>query len=190
MIDRHDILRTAVVWEGLAEPVQVVWRKAPLQVEEVELDPAAGDVAEQLYARFDPRRYRIDVRQAPLLRASIAYDEEKERWLMMQLLHHLAGDHTHAGGDAGGGQAHLLGRRISLPAPLPFRNLVAQARLGMSREEHEAFFRQMLGDVDEPTAPFGLLDVQGTGAGSRKPSAMLDAELARRLREQCAAGWG
>ena len=65
MIDRHDILRTAVLWEGLPEPVQVVWRKAPLQVEEVELDPAAGDVAEQLYARFDPRRFRIDVRQAP-----------------------------------------------------------------------------------------------------------------------------
>ena len=172
VIDRHDILRTAVMWEGLSEPVQVVWRKAVLPVEEVELDPAAGDVGEQLYARFDPRHYRIDVRQAPLLRVYVAHDSTQERWLMMLLLHHLAGDHSTLEVMQEEIQAHLLGQAEQLPAPLPFRNLVAQARLGVSREEHEAFFRQMLGDVEEPTAPFGLLDVQGDGTGIKDaPSA-------------------
>ena len=38
----------------------------------------------------------------------------------------------------------------------------------------------MLGDVDEPTAPFGLLDVQGDGGGIEEAHLPLDAELARR----------
>ena len=56
------------------------------------------------------------------------------------------------------------GKADQLPEPIPYRNLVAQARLGMSQEEHEAFFRQMLSDVTEPTAPFGMLDVHGDGS--------------------------
>ncbi|HEU4753779.1 MAG TPA: condensation domain-containing protein, partial [Armatimonadota bacterium] len=74
VIDRHDILRTAVAWEGLREPVQVVWRQAPLPVDEVELDAGEEDAAEQLWRRYDPRRYRMEPGRAPLLRACIAED--------------------------------------------------------------------------------------------------------------------
>ena len=59
---------------------------------------------------------------------------------------------------------------------------MAQARLGVSREEHEGFFRRMLEDVDEPTAPFGLLDVRGDGSGIEEARLALDDDLARRLR--------
>src|SRR5262249_46793059 len=154
VIDRHDILRTGVVWEGLSEPMQVVWRKAVLQVEEVMPESGAGGPAEQLYARYNPQSYRMDVRQAPMLRVAIAHDEEKGRWLMMQLRHHLMGDLLTQELMREEIQAYLLGDEDRLPAPLPFRNLVAQARLGVSQEEHEAFFRRLLGDVEEPTAPF------------------------------------
>jgi amino acid adenylation domain-containing protein len=184
VINRNDILRTAVMWEGLFQPVQVVQHSAVLQIQEIELDPADGDVGGQLYARFDPRRYRIDLRQAPLLRSYIAFDKSQNRWLMMQLLHHLLADHTTMDVMHEEIQAHLLGVAERLPAPLPFRNLVAQARLGVSKEEHEGFFRKMLADVDEPTAPFGLFDVQGDGTGIEEARVALETPLAERVRER------
>ena len=81
VILRHDILRTSVVWEGLSEPAQVVWRRAPLVMEEVNFDPADGGNSEQLRNRFDPRRYRLDVRQAPMMRLIAAREPATGRWL-------------------------------------------------------------------------------------------------------------
>jgi amino acid adenylation domain-containing protein len=182
VINRHDILRTAVMWEGLAEPVQVVMRRAALPVEELKLEPASMDSASTLYARFDPRRYRLDVRQAPLIRLYITYDAQRDRWLMMQLIHHLIGDHVALEIMQEEIQACLQGKKGELPAPLPFRNLVAQARKGVSQAQHEAYFRQLLGDVVEPTAPFGLIDVQGDGTGIKECRMELDRRLVGRIR--------
>ena len=67
---------------------------------------------------------------------------------------------------------------------MAFRNFVAQACLGVSREEHEAFFRKMLADIDEPTAPFGLLDVQGSGSEIEEARQVLEPSLAASIRAQ------
>ena len=187
VIDRHDILRTAVLWEGLAEPVQVVWRKALLKAEEVHLDPAQGDIAQQLRARYDPRRYRIDVREAPLMRVFIARDRANGRWIALNLHHHLVDDNTSLKILFAEVRAHLQGQEATLPAPLPFRNFVAQARLGVKREEHEAYFKELLGDVEEPTAPFGLADVQGDASGVTEAHLPVDTRLEKRLREKARA---
>jgi amino acid adenylation domain-containing protein len=182
VVNRHDILRTSVAWEGLLEPIQVVWRKAMLPVEEIELDPADGDVAEQLYERFNPRNYRMELSRAPMLRIFISEDKKTGSWLMVQMLHHLVGDNSTTQLIQSEIQAYLSGQADALPAPFPYRNLVAQSRLGVSQEEHEAFFRQMLGDVEEPTTPFGLLN-QGDAASVQKAQILLDQELAGRLRQ-------
>src|SRR5262249_20818390 len=71
-----------------------------------------------------------------------------------------------------------------LGSPVPFRNFVAQARLGVPRQEHEAFFRQMLADVQEPTAPFGLLEVHGDGADVQEEQQTLERTLSQRIRRQ------
>ncbi|MDU9026179.1 non-ribosomal peptide synthetase [Pseudomonas corrugata] len=184
VVARHDILRTGVVWEGLAGPVQVVWRNAQLGVEAVPLDPAAGDVAGQLHQRFDPRHYRLDVRTAPMMRIAYAQDPVNQRWVGILLFHHLVDDATSLAVLAAEIETHMLGQAQRLPTSVPYRNYVAQARLGVSREAHEQFFRDMLGDIDEPTLPFGLQDVQGDGSGIEELRQDVDADLSRRVRAQ------
>ena len=183
VIDRHDILRTAVQWDGLPEPVQVVWREAPLPVEELAFDPAAGEVAGQLRARFDPQHYRLDLRRAPLLHAAITFDAGQNRWLLLLLHHHLAVDHTTLSVVLEEIQAYLQGWADQLPPPVPFSHCVAQARLGVSRQDHEDFFRRMLADVDEPTLPFGLADLQGGGVMAQA-RLELPSSLALHLRRE------
>ncbi|WP_460625127.1 non-ribosomal peptide synthetase, partial [Kitasatospora kifunensis] len=183
VVDRHDILRTAVLWQDLAEPVQVVARQAALPVEQHQLrgvDPVA-----ELYAAAPAS---MDVTRAPLLRAHIAAEPDTEpgsaRWLLLLQRHHLVTDHTALDVLLAEIQAILAGEEERLPAPLPFRDFVAQARLGVSREEHEKFFTELLSDVTEPTAPFGLLDVRGGGSRVAEAELPLSAELAARVREQ------
>ncbi|WP_332875351.1 amino acid adenylation domain-containing protein, partial [Pseudomonas uvaldensis] len=184
VIDRHDILRTSIAWEGLDEPMQVVWRRAPLVLETFEADPQAGDVARQLHERFDARHYRLDLRRAPMLRLICAEDAANGRWVATLLFHHTVLDHTALETLVHEMQAFLLGRGGELGAAMQYRNYVAQARLGVSQEAHETFFRAMLGDIEEPTLPFGRQDVQGDGNDVEEVKLALTAPLCRRLRAQ------
>ncbi|ERT10386.1 non-ribosomal peptide synthetase, partial [Photorhabdus temperata] len=183
VVDRHDILRTAFIWQGLSAPVQVVWRQAPLSVTELMLDPADGPVSDQLMQRFNLRQHRLDLSQAPLLRFMVA-QETDGRWVVLQLQHHLTGDHTTMEVMNREVQAYFTGQGESLPAPVPFRNLVAQARLGVSQTEHTRFFTEMLAEVDEPTLPFGLTEIHRDGSQVVQSHRMLPATLNDRLRNQ------
>ncbi|WP_046270840.1 non-ribosomal peptide synthetase, partial [Pseudomonas syringae] len=186
VIDRHDILRTSVVWDGLDSPVQVVWRQARLHLDALELDPADGDIGAQLHSRFDPRHYRLNIGQAPLMRVAYAEDPLNQRICAMLLFHHMALDHVALEVVKHEMQAWLAGEADTLAAsaPVPYRNYVAQARLGVSQADHEAFFRDMLGDIDEPTLPFGLQDVQGEGRDIEEASLALAPQMSLRLRAQ------
>ncbi|WP_017906065.1 non-ribosomal peptide synthetase, partial [Pseudomonas asplenii] len=184
VIDRHDILRTALVWQGLEEPQQVVLRQVELPLEQLPLDPAEGDILDQLQQRFDPRECRLDLTRAPLMRLAFAKDPANQRWVAILLFHHIALDHTALDVMSEEMLVHLQGVAGQLPAAMPYRNYVGQARLGVSREQHEAFFREMLGDVEEPTLPFGLLQVQGDGRDVKEVRRDLPADLCLRLRAQ------
>ncbi|MGW9795457.1 amino acid adenylation domain-containing protein [Serratia sp. 121840015-1] len=183
VIDRHDILRTAFITQGVSSPVQVVWRKAELSLRELRLNPAEGEIGSRLTALFDPRRVRPDLTRAPLL-SFVAAQEEEGSWCILQQWHHLIGDHSTLAVMQEEINLILAGRGDELAKAPPFRNAVAQARLGVSKAEHEQFFRTMLADIDEPSLPFGLSDVHGEGRDISTAHLALPHTLNQQLRRQ------
>ncbi|EOW6931029.1 amino acid adenylation domain-containing protein [Serratia marcescens] len=183
VIDRHDILRTAFITQGVSSPVQVVWRKAELSLRELRLNPAEGEIGSRLTALFDPRRVRPDLTRAPLL-SFVAAQGEEGSWCVLQQWHHLIGDHSTLAVMQEEINLILAGRGDELAKAPPFRNAVAQARLGVSKAEHERFFRTMLADIDEPSLPFGLSDVHGEGRDISTAHLALPPALNQQLRRQ------
>ncbi|MFE0179146.1 amino acid adenylation domain-containing protein, partial [Streptomyces sp. NPDC059002] len=178
VVDRHDIYRTSIVWEGLREPVQVVRRQATLPVESVTLDAEGGDPVQQLLAIGGGS---MDLGRAPLIRVHAGRVPGGDQWLALVRIHHMVQDHTALEVMLAEVNAFLTGRDGALAEPLPFRDFVAQARAGVTTGEHERYFAELLGDVTEPTAPFGLVDVRGDGTGTTRARVVFGDELHARL---------
>jgi len=179
VIDRHDILRTALRWQGLPQPVQVVHRQAQLPVINL-VTPAGEDAQQMLRERTDTYHLRLDLQQAPLIAAYITYDAERDQWLLALLDHHLISDNVTLRLITREIQAVMAGEADDLPASQPYRNFIAQAA-NVSQAEHEAYFRRLLSDVDATTAPYGVLDVRGGGAEILRSVQHLSDDLAARV---------
>jgi len=183
VIDRHDILRTAVLWEQLPQPVQVVYRHATLPVEQIQLE-RGRDASQQMRERLNAEYQRLDVRQAPLLRLQVTPDPYSAQWYVVLQLHHIIGDNTSQEIVVAEVLAHLEHRAQHLPQSVPYRNHVAQALAYARTHDAGAFFRSKLAEIDEPTAPFGLLDVHGDGSRLEEAHRVFDVALAHKVRLQ------
>ena len=200
VIDRHDILRSAVLWERLPLPVQVVHRRAVLPVQELVPD-LGGNPINLLKERMRPEWQSIGLRQAPLMRLLVATDAQSAQWYALLQLHHLIADHESLEIVIEEVVAYLERCSRALPVPLPYRNYVAQVLAHTRTHDVEAFFRKKLGRINHSTAPFGLLDVRGNGTRAADARQAVDSALAQRVREQARrfnvsaatlfhAGWG
>ncbi|MFJ5293925.1 amino acid adenylation domain-containing protein [Streptomyces sp. NPDC088348] len=182
VVDRHDVLRTALAWQGLPHPVQVVYRHAGIPVTEVDPGRAAGDGTTRLLT--EAAGTALDLNRAPLMDAHIAAEPGSGRWIMLLRMHHIIQDHTALEVMLDEVREFLAGRQDALPAPLPYRAFVAQALLGIPQQEHEAHFAGLLGDVTEPTAPFGVERARGDVGVVSEARGTVDDGLAARVREQ------
>jgi amino acid adenylation domain-containing protein len=181
VVDRHDALRTAFFWKQLPHPVQVVCRKASLTIDLLTLADESSPV-EQLEAKISREPQRMALSTAPLIHLHVASSRDGKSWYGILQTHHLTFDDESLEVMLSEIAAHMAGRGDQLPPAAPFRNHVARTLAAQGTQDHEEFFRRKLGDLDETTAPYGIMDVRASGASVREASERIDAVLADRIR--------
>ncbi|KAF9342213.1 hypothetical protein BGX26_008055, partial [Mortierella sp. AD094] len=181
VVDRHDVLRTAIMWENLTTPAQVVLRQATLSITKLSLDPTGGTTADQMVKLTNPREHRISLSQPPLIRFVIAQDIDGS-WNVVRLMHHIICDNSTMGVMMNEIHVFINNKVHTLLEPQPFRNLIAQVRSGPSVEVHEQFFTKMLADIDTPALPYGLSDIHNDSVKVTESHLMLPQGLSDRLR--------
>ncbi|NKE60082.1 amino acid adenylation domain-containing protein [Lentzea sp. PSKA42] len=146
VVDRHPALRTAFVWEGVREPLQVVVGNVDVPFEVHDWSAVADPEAAIDELLAEDRARGCDLTTAPLLRVHLARGRDRH-WILLAF-HHLYLD---------GWSIPLLWdevtaayQRESLPPVRPYRDFIAW--LGQrDRAEAEAFWREYLGGFDSPT---------------------------------------
>jgi non-ribosomal peptide synthase protein (TIGR01720 family) len=163
VIERHQTFRTAFLWNGLAEAVQVVFGRADVPIKEYDLkglEPAAQhDELNRLL--IEDRNTGLALSRPPLMRATlinVADDEHHFVWTC----HHLLLDGWSA--DMINKDLFVLydafsnGRSLELEKPHSYRQYLAWLKQ-QDLVEAEAFWRRMLKDFSTPTSIMPKLDI-------------------------------
>ncbi|MEW5250281.1 amino acid adenylation domain-containing protein [Microbulbifer sp. 2201CG32-9] len=183
VIDRHDSLRTAVLSEGLAQPVQVLLRRASLQVTRVRL-PEAEDPDQQLEA-WKRGLAPLDVTRAPLMRVFLVTVADRGPCYVYQQTHHLICDHVGSAIIRREIDMIAAGHGTSLESPPRYRPYIAHTLAMVDKSAAADYFRTQLGDVDGPTLPFGLGDVHTVDETLERAQVQLPDSVARQIRALC-----
>ncbi|PWC14048.1 non-ribosomal peptide synthetase [Brenneria corticis] len=184
VVERHDILRTAFVGQGLEQPVQVLMRHVTLPVTWLDLDARDGEIYHQLYERYDPRQFSIALDRAPLLQVAAVEDRPNRRWLLLHRFHHLVGDHTTLEVIYREVNALMKGEGDILPPASAFRTLIERTLQTDNQQRQRAFFSALLGDITEPCLPYGRNPLQIAGERIEESRQILSRSLNERLRLQ------
>ncbi|HEU0080371.1 MAG TPA: condensation domain-containing protein, partial [Longimicrobiaceae bacterium] len=178
-LEAHAALRSAFVWEHVAEPLQVAETEVALPWT---FQDWRGLAADEREARLDAyvaedRRRGFDLSRAPLMRFALFRTGEREHRLLWTQ-HHLLLD--------GWSGAMVLrevlarhdalrqGRTLELPRPRPYRDFVAWLR---ERDESaaEAFWREAMRGFHAPT-PLAIPGPEEPAAGIADADLRLSAD--------------
>lgn len=184
VIDRHPILRTAFVTEGVEKPLQVVRRKATLPVRFEDLRGQPGKRERIGVFMREDRERGFDLKQAPLMRVAL-FRTADTFYQFVWSYHHLVLDawcrnlllrEVFTLYDA-----YRRGSELEMPRSRPFRDYIAW----LSRQdpaEARAFWERELGGMRAPTR-LGLAREPGNGT----PGTEAQGERHAPLGEEAAA---
>lgn len=173
LVDRHDALRTALVWEGQPRPLQVVGRTARPELGVTDLGNRTAAEREAALAAFleEDRRRGFALNRAPLLRVH-RFDLGGGRHRAVATFHHVVLDGWSIPILLRDWIALYAGR--DLPPALPFRDHVAGI-LAQDRAAALAFWARELSDL--PPAPPAAAAPGPGGAAVRRLSPEASARV-------------
>ena len=183
---RHPILRTAFVWEGVPQPVQVVLAsvETPWREEDWRTASAPERAARMERLLEDDRRAGFELARAPLARVVVVRTGDAQ-YAVVWSFHHLLLDGWSAHAVLHEVSESYLARATGTTAPIecvrPYRDYIAE----LTREDPgaEAFWRERLAGFATPT-PLGIDRRRTDVAGARyaRDDFALSAEQSARLR--------
>ncbi|MCW6009609.1 non-ribosomal peptide synthase/polyketide synthase, partial [Micromonospora sp. CPCC 205371] len=186
---RYEVLRTAVVWDGVPEPLAVVRRSVPVPWQVLDLSGLGPDEQRRALLDFFDTDYRRGPDfAAPSLARITLLDLGNDHWQLVWSYHHLLLDGWSVpivvGEVLACYDALASGERPRLASRRPFRDFVTWLA-AQDQTEAEAYWRERLGTITEPTDLGIERDTGETGQGTqqvRLRSGGAVAEFARRHR--------
>jgi hypothetical protein len=139
VVDRHEILRSAILWQQLPQALHVVHRRATLPVSEFALD-ADRDLSAQLRELTKPLRCALRLDRAPLLQLEVAPHPHGPGCFAVLRVHHVACDHQSLRTIVAETLTILEGRGTELPEPVSFREHTEHAQIHAQSAAAAEFF--------------------------------------------------
>lgn len=181
IVNRHDVLRTAIFW-NLSVPVQVVCRHVDLPVVWIE-KPNLVNALEYMQKLASPDVQFMDLGVAPLIKLHVIKSESEDTYFALLQLHHIVTDHMGLAIIQHELHAYLTGNTNQLIMPIAYREFVAHAHYQASKNNAEEFFKSVLGDLDEPTLPFNISDNRKSGCQVNEVKGDLSTHISTLLRQ-------
>ncbi|MBA6304371.1 non-ribosomal peptide synthase/polyketide synthase [Colwellia sp. MB02u-14] len=156
LIERHDILRTRFIWEGIDAPVQLIEKSAVMPITIEDWQTYSSEEQQEKLEEYltKDRASGFDFQQAPLMRVALIQLSETSYYLVWSR-HHLLLD----GWCTGILMGELLdcynksisGQDWNPGVPRPFSAYIEWLQ-NQDMSKAESFWRSSLAGIDEPTA--------------------------------------